>query len=244
MSPARSITAVAPSTPTLLLAETFGPTFQGEGPSCGQQALFVRLSRCNLSCPACDTPYTWDWTRFDPRAQTRRATVEDVAEWILSQSTDLVVITGGEPLLQQDRLIPLVARLATAGRRVEVETNGTVAPVAGLVKEVSRFNVSPKLATFAAVADADRRIDPLALEALLRTGKAVFKFVVTGAADLDEVQEICADGGLSPVWVMPEGTTTERILAVMREVADPVLAPGWHLTPRLHVLLWGDTRGR
>jgi 7-carboxy-7-deazaguanine synthase len=41
----------------------FGPTFQGEGPSAGRRALFIRLSHCNLSCPGCDTPESWDWSR-------------------------------------------------------------------------------------------------------------------------------------------------------------------------------------
>ena len=54
----------------LIVAECFGvetPTFQGEGPSCGHPALFIRLSRCNLTCARCDTKYTWDWSRFDEK---------------------------------------------------------------------------------------------------------------------------------------------------------------------------------
>jgi hypothetical protein len=43
---------------------------------------------------------------------------------------------------------------------------------------------------------------------------------------------------------MAEGTTTERQLEVMRQIADEVVGRGWHLSARLHVLLWGDTRGR
>jgi organic radical activating enzyme len=228
----------------LLVAEMFGPTFQGEGPSCGQQALFVRLSRCNLSCPGCDTPYTWDWQRFDPRTETRRLPATDVVGWVLARSTRLVVVTGGEPLLQQDRLAPVVAALAGAGRRVEIETNGTVAPTTELVAATAQFNVSPKLAGFAAPADAARRIDPEVLRAFAATGKAVFKFVVTGPADLDEVAAVQAGVGLDPVWVMPEGTDSERIVAAARALAGPVLARGWHLSSRLHVLLWGDERGR
>ncbi|MGH3822135.1 MAG: 7-carboxy-7-deazaguanine synthase QueE [Pseudonocardiaceae bacterium] len=118
----------------------------GEGPSCGRQALFVRLSRCNLSCPRCDTPYTWDWQRFDVGAETRRLTAADILDWALGYPTELLVITGGEPLLQQDLLVPLVTGLAAAGRRVEVETNGTIVPAPVLVDAVAGFNVSPKLA--------------------------------------------------------------------------------------------------
>lgn len=229
---------------SLLVAETFGPTLQGEGPSCGRQALFVRLSRCNLSCPSCDTPYTWDWQRFDVRAETHRLTVLDILDWALGYPTELLVVTGGEPLLQQDLLVPLVTALGAAGRRVEVETNGTIVPVTAMVEAGTRFNVSPKLASFAAPGDAQRRINPQALRALVATGRAVFKFVASSVTDLDEIADLQRQFDLRPVWVMPEGTTTERLLEVMRAVADEVVAHGWHLSTRLHVMLWGDVRGR
>lgn len=228
----------------LLVAELFGPTFQGEGPSSGQQALFVRMSRCNLSCPGCDTPYTWDRTRFDLREHTRRHSAENVIGWCLGHSTQLVVITGGEPLLQQHRLLPVVEALIGAGRRVEVETNGTIRPTAELAELVSAFNVSPKLAGFAAPADARRRINTGALRILADTGRAVFKFVATGVGDLAEIAALREELNLDPVWVMPEGNSTEAVLALIRELADPVLERGWHLTGRLHVLLWEDARGR
>lgn len=228
----------------LLVAEWFGPTFQGEGPSAGQQAVFVRLSRCNLSCPGCDTPYTWDTSRFDLRAHSTRLTPDGIAAWALTIPTPLAVITGGEPLLQQEALLPLVTALTEAGRRVEVETNGTVIPTAELAAQVTVFNVSPKLAGFAAPGDADRRINPEALRYFVASGKAVFKFVASGLADLGEIAAVEERFGLAPVWVMPEGTDTDTVLGRMREVADAVLARGWNLTTRLHVLLWEDTRGR
>jgi 7-carboxy-7-deazaguanine synthase len=43
---------------------------------------------------------------------------------------------------------------------------------------------------------------------------------------------------------MPEGVPAEKVLAGMRQLADEVLSRGWHLTSRMHVLLWGDARGR
>lgn len=64
---------------------SFGPTFQGEGPSAGQLALFIRLSRCDLSCPGCDTPESWDWSRYDPHRDSRWASVQDILWWIEDQ---------------------------------------------------------------------------------------------------------------------------------------------------------------
>lgn len=147
----------------LLVAEMFGPTFQGEGPSAGQRAVFVRTSRCNLPCSWCDTPYTWDWSRFDPQAEARRIPVEEVAAWALDLPVRLVVVTGGEPLLQEAGLVELTRLLAVARRVVEVETNGTIPPSAGLVEAVTRFNVSPKLTGAGLL--ASRRLDTAALRA-------------------------------------------------------------------------------
>jgi len=226
----------------LLVAEVFGPTLQGEGPSMGAPAVFVRLSRCNLACLWCDTPYTWDWSRFDPRAQSRTWTVPDLAGWVLDHPIELVVVTGGEPLLQQGPLTVLVEQLAAAGRRVEVETNGTRAPGRRLVESGSWFNVSPKLANSGM--PEHRRIVPDALAVLVGSGRARFKFVLRDPSDLEEVADLAGRFGLAPVWVMPEGTAAEAVLGGARRVAEEVIARGWGLSLRLHVLLWGDARGR
>jgi 7-carboxy-7-deazaguanine synthase len=226
----------------LLVNETFGPTFQGEGPSAGQQAFFVRLATCNLTCTWCDSRFSWDWNRHDPRDESHRVAVDVLAETVLAHQARLIVVTGGEPLLQQEPLIDLLAILTGAGRRVEVETNGTLVPDPRLVALVERFNVSPKLAH--AAMPATRRLVPAALRAFTESGKAVFKIVLTGPGDVAELAEIQREFGLDPVWVMPEATTPGAVLAGLRALAEPALAHGWNLGTRLHVLVWGDRRGR
>ncbi len=62
--------------------------------------------------------------------------------------------------------------------------------------------------------------------------------------DLAEVAELETTYGLAPIWVMPLGVTTDQVLRRAQDLAEDVLAHGWNLTPRLHVLLWGDARGR
>jgi organic radical activating enzyme len=206
--------------------------------------MFVRLAGCPLACTWCDTPYSWDWSRFDRRVETRRVGIDEVVSWAAGArpAADLVVVTGGEPLLQQGPLAGLAGCLADAGCRVEVETSGAVMPRPGVVAAVDLLVVSPKLAHSGM--PAARRIRPEALTAFARSGKAVFKFVVQRPADLGEVAELEKQFHLAPVWIMPEGGDAQRILRVMREVADPVLDHGWHLSGRLHVLAWGDQRGR
>jgi 7-carboxy-7-deazaguanine synthase len=227
---------------TLAVSEVFGPTFQGEGPSMGQRAAFVRLGRCDLDCRWCDTPYTWDWKRYDPAVEVTTRAVADIVAELEAMRPGRVVVTGGEPLLQQRRLGPLLEACVERGWPVEVETNGRHAPAAGVTQLVERFNVSPKLANSGV--DEPRRLVPEALAAFMATGKAVFKFVVAEPAELDEVASIVDRFDLAPVWIMPEGTDAETVTARMRTLADPVSARGWNLTTRLHVLVWGDERGR
>jgi organic radical activating enzyme len=229
----------------LIVAECFGveqPTFQGEGPSCGHPALFVRLSRCNLTCQRCDTKYTWDWSQFDPRRESTKQSVADLISWVSSSPVELIVITGGEPLIQQRALIPLVQGLLSAGKRLEFETNGTLAPDPALLVDGVLFNVSPKIASFG-VAEA-KSLVPAVLEAFSVSGRARFKFVASSVRDLDRIAALVDAHGLDPVWVMPEGTTAEAVTAATRALANGVAARRWYFTTRLHVLAFAEARCR
>ncbi len=233
----------------LIVSEVFGPTFQGEGPSLGQRAGFVRLGTCNLDCGkgqgatwACDTAYTWDWEHYSPAAELSVRSVSDIVAELIRMDVRGIVITGGEPLIQQQRLVSLLRAAAGYGWAVEVETNGTIAPLPEVVELVSRFNVSPKVQGSGVPAALALR--PRALAAFLATGKAVFKFVASKAAELDAIDEVVGCHQLTPVMIMPAGTEAAQMVRVAGELADPVLARGWDLTIRLHVLLWGDERGR
>lgn len=232
--------------PSLVVAEVFGPTVQGEGPSTGRRASFIRLGGCNLHCTWCDTPYTWDASRFDLRKELTRTPVDEIVTRALDGNPGIVVITGGEPLMHQHQpgWADLLDRLTEAGVEVEVETNGTLAPTPGTAWRVSRFNVSPKLAH---AGDLERdRIKPRALAALVQTGRAAFKFVCATPADVDEVAAVAAQWRLPArtVWVMPEGTTTAALGEHLAAIADPAVAAGFNLTTRLHVHAWGNERAR
>lgn len=98
-------------------------TIQGEGPLSGEGAVFVRLAGCNIQCPFCDTEYS------DIRGggeATALQIVSEIGRLIGVTATTLVVITGGEPFRQD--LTELVAKCWEAGYRVQIETNGTMAP--------------------------------------------------------------------------------------------------------------------
>jgi 7-carboxy-7-deazaguanine synthase len=226
---------------TLVVSEVFGPTIQGEGPTAGRPAGFVRLGRCNLACDWCDSAYTWDWERYDPAEELRTVEVAGIIEQLDAMGVDMVVVTGGEPLLQQRHLPPLLQGVKDRGWRVELETSGTIAPHLGQ-ELVDQFNVSPKLAH-----SGNRQARPYrpdVLRSFQHGGRAVFKFVAQTPADLVEVDSMVLECGLDPVYVMPEGTDAVTMTTRMQELAQPVLTRGWNLTPRLQILLWGDERGR
>lgn len=228
----------------LVINEMFGPTFQGEGPSTGRYARFIRLFGCHISCVWCDSAQTHDQRRYDLAAEQRIVSIEDVLSWLSGGPAGLVVITGGEPLLQPrvvERLVNAIRerQLATD---IEIETSGTIAPTALIASAVTRFNVSPKLAH--SRLRRHQRIRPSVLKDLTASGKASWKFVAQDVDDLDEIQELVSAYDLHPVWVMPEGTDSTTVLARMRVLAAPVLAHGWNLSTRLHTLLWENDRGR
>lgn len=102
-------------------------TIQGEGPYAGTPAVFIRLAGCNLRCAFCDTDFESGWANV-MSAEAIHAIVEDLAKVVC----DLVVITGGEPFLQE--LSPLLKVLVGGGYDVQIETAGTL-----WQKEVEEF---------------------------------------------------------------------------------------------------------
>lgn len=97
------------------------PTIQGEGPFVGQPALFVRMAGCNLQCPQCDTDYTTN--RFPISARVLYNEIKHRLQFMEQINTNLIVITGGEPLRQN--LGDLILLLLQQEYRVQLETNGT-----------------------------------------------------------------------------------------------------------------------
>ncbi|WP_420819244.1 radical SAM protein [Paludisphaera borealis] len=92
-------------------------SLQGESTYAGLPCVFVRLTACQLRCVYCDTPHAFQ--HGEPLS------LDDVVEQALKLGDDLVEITGGEPLLQ-DEVYPLMSRLADHGRTVLLETSGAV----------------------------------------------------------------------------------------------------------------------
>jgi organic radical activating enzyme len=220
-------------------------SIQGEGARAGSPSVFLRLADCNLRCGFCDTKYTWDFERYDRRKEVSELSVAEVASRLAGCAAPNLVITGGEPLLQQEALADLLARLPGrfAPGGVEVETAGTLAPSDALRRTVGAWNVSPKLANSGNSERARRR--PEALAALAGLEGAWFKFVVEGEGDLEEIRAIVAEYRMpaSRVLLMPQAATRAELFARSAGVAALCRESGFRYGPRLQVALWGDRRG-
>lgn len=231
----------------LAVSEVFGPTFQGEGRSVGRRCVFLRLGGCNLKCSWCDTAYTWDWARYDPKAEVRRLSVGvviDELDALTFRQPDptLLVVSGGEPMLQQRALKILLD--STIYRDVEIETNGTVALNPDWMSGVFgvKFNISPKLAHSGNGVTYRTSV----LKEYIQTYECTFKFVVREVGDLNEVDWVVDKAGVhqNAVYIMAEGVDPGVVRNRMVELAPHVIARGWNMTPRMHINLWGDKRGR
>jgi organic radical activating enzyme len=226
-------------------------SLQGEGPSQGRPSTFIRLSRCNLACQWCDTAYTWRFTgdnrphrdgaAFERSANQLALSEEDAAAQIAALGQTRLVITGGEPLLQGAALARMIALLPAM--HVEIETNGSVAPAAALDPLVHQYNVSPKLAHSGN--PADLALVPERLAAWAADPRAFFKFVVATPDDVVEVRAL-QDRYAIPgerIFLMAEGTASKTLREREVWLSHLCLQHGFRMSDRLHIHLYGDTRG-
>lgn len=232
------------------VAETFY-TLQGEGASCGRPALFLRLSNCNLACVWCDTPYTWNFEKVKsdhPEKFVKKEQQIDINVDVLRAKINreipegsMLVISGGEPMLQQKEIIELIYGGKLEVDHIEIETNGTIVPEMQLIARCN-FNVSLKLSN--AKMSPEKRLRSAAIATYVQAN-SVFKFVVDTPQDLQEIKAIIDVYNIdhSRVWLMPQGRSVDELNSKLAWLADICIENGFNLTNRLHVQTWGAKRG-
>lgn len=229
----------------MLVAEIFH-SIQGEGLLTGTPSVFIRTSGCNLRCDWCDTPYA----SWDPEGE--ELTVEETVRRALQYPSRHVVLTGGEPMIA--RGVKLLAdRLCEAGRHVTIETAATVPP-GGIACDLA--SLSPKLANSAPgdrlppgwrARHEERRLRPDVIREWVRNYPYQLKFVVAQESDLEEIEQILDSVGhpipADRVLLMPEGTDEATLKARTGWLTEICRRRGYHLCARLHIALYGNTRG-
>jgi 7-cyano-7-deazaguanosine (preQ0) biosynthesis protein QueE len=217
---------------------------QGEGINAGVPSVFLRTYFCNLTCTWCDSKYTWlNQDQSKAGVDYKSMTADAVFEHVMRFGCSHLVLTGGEPLLQQKFLAPILSRLKKEGMYIETETNGTIAPTEETLGLIDCFNVSPK--TSNSLVDRRVRTRRAPLEAFVASEKAWFKFVVRDSPDLAEVEDLIAEFSIprDRVMLMPEGIDSTTLIERSRWLVDVCMKRGFRFTPRLHILLFGNKRG-
>jgi len=246
---------------TLSVSEHF-LSIQGEGRSIGIPSVFLRLSKCNLTCGGLhtvqskelDSGATWRCDTIEVWIKGTPYTYEVLYAIFLENGyVDALkwgahlIITGGEPLLHQDDIGAFLTYFndqAGFFPIIEVETNGTLLPVNALIDRVHYWNVSPKLMNSGM--PKERRLLPDVLERFKQLQGCIFKFVVS---DLADVQELHFDI-VEPLQISPEtiylmaGADSQNLLNTLEEDVTAMAAKyGYHFSTRLHIQLWDQKTG-
>lgn len=211
-------------------------SIQGEGRNRGQKCVFIRLKGCNLHCSWCDTKDSWD----SSCPLNEGVCLLDVseAEMIIRKYTvKHLVITGGEPLLQQKAVRELIDRLQDY--YIEIETNGTILPEF----DINQFNVSPKLSHSENTTEECEK--PQVLTELAKKENVDFKFVVKQESDIDAILDFVQKYGIrkNRVFLMALGKTEEELASREKLIIYLAEKNGFSYTERLHVKLFGNRRG-
>ncbi len=231
----------------LRISETFR-SIQGEGKLSGVPSWFIRVSGCNLRCGWCDTPYA----SWQPEGELHG--VASLVEQAVASGARHVVVTGGEPMLFP-AIVPLCAGLREGGLHITIETAGTVYQSVAC----DLMSLSPKLSTSTPHEDdprdpdghwrrrhEQRRLNPPVLQRLLdEHPQRQIKFVITGPADIDEIDALLSQlhgWTADDVMLMPEGVVPPSA-DTRAWIAQVCIARGWWYAARLHIELFGNTRG-
>lgn len=222
-------------------------SIQGEGDLTGVPSVFIRTSGCNLRCSWCDTAYA----SWKPEGEER--SIGSIISEVGSFPSRHVVITGGEPMVAAG-IGELAATLKERGNHITIETAGTVAPT-GITCDL--VSLSPKLSHSTPSEERigkawlqrheKTRLQPEILAAWIRDYDYQLKFVVSNSSDVAEIDDILRRVGVEiPPWkihLMPEGVDRATLASRRDWILGLCKERGFRFCQRLHIELFGNTRG-
>ncbi len=209
-------------------------SLQGEGFLAGLPSTFIRLAGCPLSCSYCDTIYAADYNDGE------EMTTDQIISRIKEHPARHVVVTGGEPLLNKDMaerqgLRDLLTALKDLEKHITIETAGTK-----FLPDLpcNLMSISPK-------PPAKDTLDDL--RQLIQNYNYQLKFVIENKNDLTQAEELLNELGeydRAKIMLMPQAATRQQYLKTAPVVAELCKQTGLSFSPRLHILLWDNQRGR
>lgn len=231
----------------LNVSEFFFDTIQGEGLSVGQPAAFLRLAGCPVDCKFCDTAAVW---KTSQRVRVKWL-IDQMKETGLAEKlnggNEILVVTGGSPLLQQKALIDFFKTYETVFQTfpyVEVENECFFVPDIEIRNYVRWWNNSPKLSN--AEVPLERRYKPEVLEDMSQYSNCTWKFVVQDEQDVEEIKRDFLEPFHIPTYrvcLMPKGANQEEYFANREKVVEMAIENGFRYSPREHIAIWNQKTG-
>jgi len=227
-------------------------TLQGEGKYLGVPSYFIRSTGCNLRCAwkddtgvtYCDTPYT-SWSPEKGETLNTR----EVLNFLKERSVKHIVITGGEPMIQND-VSSIVNEFIDNNYIVTVETNGTVYRDN---MNQAFMSLSPKLKSSYAQIEGSKENNLHktnncffdSIKQWIKTNPYQIKFVVNKMSDLEEILKLQKDWGIdnSNIYLMPQGITREQLEDKSEWLFKMCVLTGFNYSPRTHIDIFGNKRG-
>jgi 7-carboxy-7-deazaguanine synthase len=206
-------------------------SLQGEGFLAGIPSVFIRLAGCPLSCGYCDTVYARGYN------DGQELTAEQIIEKV--KAARHVVVTGGEPLVEQDMserqgLRELLTLLKSSGKHITIETAG-IKFFSDLPCDL--MSISPK---------PPARESMNELRQLIQNYEYQLKFVIADENDLVQAEQLLAglgDYNRDKVMLMPQAATREQYLKTAPIVAELCKQTSLAFSPRLQIHLWQGKKG-
>lgn len=209
----------------------------GEGPTSGELATFIRFQGCNLRCSWCDTVYSWQNENIN-----ERLTSQDIYNYIKGNKVNNVTLTGGEPLIQEniDELLKMLDE--DPNLNIHIETNGSV-DIENFKRKYTKGNIS-YIVDFKL--PSSKMSEKMIYNNMnLVSEKDVYKFVIGSMNDLKKAYEIISEYDLvnkCHVYLSPVTGSVE-----MSEIVEFMKDKNMNkvrLQVQLHKIIWDkDARG-
>ncbi len=259
-------------------------SLQGEGRHIGTPAVFLRTSGCNFLCGGKKAKQEYKNTKYEKKTKEMAENLEankgswicdTISEWMEKEkftNRELysewrkkefiekidegshIVITGGEPLIHQDKIVRFLDYLEKKGHNpfIEIESNGSIWPKKQLQKHINQYNLSPKLSNSGL--KKETRYKPEIIKKYIskytdnnsNSITADLKFVVSCQKDWKEIQEKYIsrfDIPKTNIYLMPAGKNQKELQLKRKDIIKLAKQTGTKYTERLHIMIWNKTTG-
>lgn len=218
-------------------------SIQGEGSLSGVPSAFIRIAGCPMRCRWCDTKYAWS------SDAGKEFSINELLGELAKFPAHHIVITGGEPFVC-DELADICQTISKAGVHITIETSGAIFEK-GLKCDL--MSISPKLSNSMpddpklAKEHKENCFDSDSLQLLIDNYNYQFKFVVDLPSDLDQIAQCLQKlNNINPdkVFLMPQAATRKEYLEKSPMIVEICKRTGFPFSPRLHIMLYDNEKGK